>query len=42
MYDPADELARQEEREEALIKKEEREDAEACDMVDAIMQGDFD
>ena len=38
MYDPADELIRFEEWNEAINEREARDDAEACDMVDALMQ----
>lgn len=41
MYDPADDFISSEEWNERMDEQEARADAEACDMVDAIMQGDF-
>lgn len=41
MYDPADEIANYEEFCECIDERDARADAEACDTVDAIMQGDF-
>lgn len=38
MYDPADELIRFEEWSETINEREARDDAESCDMVDALMQ----
>lgn len=41
MYDPADEFIRSEEERERAEEWDARLDAEACDMVDAMMQGDY-
>lgn len=41
MYDPADDFIRSEEERECAEEWDAKNDAEACDMVDAIMQGDW-